>query len=135
MPLPLQHHSTTYQQQSGLLLLQQRQVHWSEPTYHQIAEGAIRTGRRQVHPNAEIFLAKHPRQRQLLEDEDRRIGAVDCPTFFITFSCAENWWPDLRRLLAQLEYHAGNKAEGDAIKANNFNEMSAAAKKVFPLSE
>jgi hypothetical protein len=22
------------------------------------------------------------------------------PTFFITLSCAENWWPDLKRLLA-----------------------------------
>ena len=50
------------------------------------------------------------------------------PTFFITFSCVENWWPDLRRLLAQLEYHAGNKAEGDAINANKFNKMSAATK-------
>ena len=27
------------------------------------------------------------------------------PTFFMTFSCAENWWPDLRRLLEQLERH------------------------------
>mgnify|MGYP003893725311 CR=1 FL=1 len=54
------------------------------------------------------------------------------PTFFITFSCAENWWPDLRRLLAQLEYHAGNKATGDAINNNNFQEISAAAKK-YPL--
>ena len=30
------------------------------------------------------------------------------PTFFITFSCAENWWSDLRRLMAQLEDQAGN---------------------------
>ncbi len=30
------------------------------------------------------------------------------PTFFITLSCAKNWWPDLRRLLYQLEKIAGN---------------------------
>ena len=50
------------------------------------------------------------------------------PKFFIAFSYVEKWWPDLRCLLAQLEYHAGNKAEGDAIRANNFNEMSAVTK-------
>jgi hypothetical protein len=27
----------------------------------------------------------------------------DPPTFFITLSCAGNWWPDLRRLLYQIE--------------------------------
>jgi hypothetical protein len=30
------------------------------------------------------------------------------PTFFITFSCAENWWIDLKCLLAQLEDTAQN---------------------------
>ena len=54
------------------------------------------------------------------------------PTFFITFSCAENWWPDLRRLLAQLEDFAGNKADATAIRANNRNKMTEAAKK-YPL--
>ena len=31
------------------------------------------------------------------------------PTFFIIFKCAENWWPDLRHSLAQLQWHAGNE--------------------------
>jgi hypothetical protein len=30
------------------------------------------------------------------------------PTFFITLSCDKNWWPDLRRLLYQLEKLGGN---------------------------
>ncbi len=29
------------------------------------------------------------------------------PTFFITLSCAKNWWPDLRHLLYQLEKLGG----------------------------
>lgn len=54
------------------------------------------------------------------------------PTFFITFSCAENWWPDLRRLLGQLEEKAGNIVSANAIKNNSFPEMREAAKK-YPL--
>ncbi len=38
------------------------------------------------------------------------------PTFFITLSCAENWWPDMRRLLSQLESFAGNSSKSEAIK-------------------
>jgi hypothetical protein len=30
------------------------------------------------------------------------------PTFFVTLSCAENWWPDLKCLLAQLDENAKN---------------------------
>ncbi len=30
------------------------------------------------------------------------------PTFFITLSCAENWWIDLKHLLAQLKDTAQN---------------------------
>ena len=30
------------------------------------------------------------------------------PTHFITLSCAENWWPDLRRIMVDLERQAGN---------------------------
>jgi hypothetical protein len=51
------------------------------------------------------------------------------PTFFITFSCAENWWPDLRRLLAQLEEGAGNIAERDALNRNCFQQMKQSARK------
>ena len=54
------------------------------------------------------------------------------PTFFITFSCAENWWPDLRRLLGQLEDKAGNIASAAAIRNNSFSDMRNAAKK-YPL--
>lgn len=54
------------------------------------------------------------------------------PTFFITFSCAEHWWPDLRRLLWQLEEIAGNKMEATQIKSNDFTAIQRAAKK-YPL--
>jgi hypothetical protein len=37
------------------------------------------------------------------------------PTFFITLSCAENWWIDLKRLLAQLEDTAQNYLQAEAI--------------------
>lgn len=33
------------------------------------------------------------------------------PNFFITLSCAENWWPDLRRLMVDLETNAGNDGQ------------------------
>jgi hypothetical protein len=41
------------------------------------------------------------------------------PKFFITLSCAENWWPDLKRLLGQLDENAKNypRAEG-VVHAN-----------------
>ena len=54
------------------------------------------------------------------------------PTFFMTFSCAENWWPDLRRLMAQLEANAGNKTQADLLDANNFKAMQRSVKK-YPL--
>ena len=54
------------------------------------------------------------------------------PTFFMTFSCAENWWPDLRRLMAQLQKHAGNKEESKLLRNNDFNAMKRAVKR-FPL--
>ena len=54
------------------------------------------------------------------------------PTFFITLSCAENWWPDLRRLLYQLEKIAGNVKMADAIKNGGRKEMSNSARK-YPL--
>ena len=54
------------------------------------------------------------------------------PTFFITFSCAENWWPDLRRILAQLERHAGNELAAQLLESNDFKAMQKASKK-YPL--
>ena len=54
------------------------------------------------------------------------------PTFFITFSCAENWWPDLRRNLAQLERHAGNITSAQLLEGNDFKAMQKASKK-YPL--
>jgi hypothetical protein len=54
------------------------------------------------------------------------------PTFFITLSCAENWWPDLRPLLSQLESFAGNLSKSEAIKKGCKTAMYNAAKK-YPL--
>jgi hypothetical protein len=54
------------------------------------------------------------------------------PTFFITLSCAKNLWPDLRRLLYQLEKIAGNVKTADAIKNGGRQEMSNSARK-YPL--
>ena len=54
------------------------------------------------------------------------------PTFFMTFSCAENWWPDLRRLIAQLERHAGNDLQATKIEMNDFRAMSKSVKR-YPL--
>jgi len=54
------------------------------------------------------------------------------PTFFITLSCAENWWPDLRCLLYQLEKIAGNAKKAEAPSKNGGRiEMSYAARKYF----
>lgn len=50
------------------------------------------------------------------------------PTHFITLSCAENWWPDLRRLLIQLEIEAGNVGQAWLLKKNNYTAMSKSAK-------
>ena len=54
------------------------------------------------------------------------------PTFFITLSCAENWWPDLRCLLYQLEKVAGNVEKAEAIKNGGRKEMANSARK-YPL--
>jgi hypothetical protein len=53
-------------------------------------------------------------------------------TFFITLSCAENWWPDLQCLLHQLELIGGNHIKAQAIKHGCRKAMSNAARK-FPL--
>ncbi len=53
-------------------------------------------------------------------------------TFFITLSCAENWWPDLWRLLYKLKKIAENTKKADAIKNGGRKEMSNSARK-YPL--
>jgi hypothetical protein len=54
------------------------------------------------------------------------------PTFFITYSCAENWWPDLQCLLYQLELIGGNHIKAQTIKHGCRKAMSNAERK-FPL--
>lgn len=51
------------------------------------------------------------------------------PTHFITFSCAENWWPDLRRLMIELESEANNHSQVDLLKRNNHQAMCRSVKK------
>ena len=51
------------------------------------------------------------------------------PTHFITLSCAENWWPDLRDLYATLAKNAGLTEESELILSGNFRAMSRAARK------
>eukprot|EP00985_Skeletonema_marinoi_P009109 scaffold4204_cov178-Skeletonema_marinoi.AAC.1 len=41
------------------------------------------------------------------------------PTHFVTLSCAENWWPDLRRLLIQLEIEGGNVSQARLLEEND----------------
>ncbi len=50
------------------------------------------------------------------------------PTFFITLSCAENWWIDLKRPLAQLEDTAQNNSWAKAIKDGSMIAMSNASR-------
>jgi hypothetical protein len=47
-------------------------------------------------------------------------------------SCAKNWWPDLRRLLYQLEKLGGNAPKDKAIKNGGRKEISNVARK-YPL--
>lgn len=54
------------------------------------------------------------------------------PTHFITFSCAENWWPDLRRLMIELESEANNQKQVSLLEQNDFKAMCASVKR-FPV--
>ena len=51
------------------------------------------------------------------------------PTLFMTFSCAENWWPDLRRLMIELEKEAGNQQQVTLLEQNNRTAMAKSAKR------
>ena len=54
------------------------------------------------------------------------------PTHFITLTCAENWWADLRDIYADLETNAGNVAEATLLRDGNFRAMCRAARK-YPM--
>jgi hypothetical protein len=54
------------------------------------------------------------------------------PTFFVTLSCAKNWWPDLRHLVYQFEVIGGHYIKAQAIKHGCRKAMSNATRK-FPL--
>lgn len=51
------------------------------------------------------------------------------PTHFITLSCAENWWPDLRRLMISLERTAQNLKQVELLEKNDFKAMTKSAKR------
>jgi hypothetical protein len=44
-------------------------------------------------------------------------------------SCAENWWIDLRHLLAQLEDSAQNYSRAEAIRGGSMTAMSNASQR------
>ncbi len=50
-------------------------------------------------------------------------------TFFITLSCAENWWIDLKHLLAQLEDTAQNYSRAEAMRDGSMLAMSNASRR------
>jgi hypothetical protein len=49
------------------------------------------------------------------------------PTFFITLSCAENWWIDLKRILAHLKDIAQNYLQAEAIRDGSMIAMPNAS--------
>jgi hypothetical protein len=54
------------------------------------------------------------------------------PTHFITLSCAEFWWPDLRRIVAHMERLNGNNEQADDIEKNKLGAISVSVRK-YPL--
>lgn len=54
------------------------------------------------------------------------------PTMFVTLSCAENWWPDLMRLLAQMERSSGDEDQARLIEINDATAIRKSAKR-YPL--
>jgi hypothetical protein len=51
------------------------------------------------------------------------------PTFFLTLSCAENWWPDLKRWLTQLAEKAKNYTQAASIRNGCRIAMANAARR------
>jgi hypothetical protein len=61
---------------------------------------------------------------------DFHIGRGDGPpTHFMTLSCAENWWPDLLRLMIELERAADNIAQVELLEKNDFSAMCKSVKR------
>jgi len=54
------------------------------------------------------------------------------PNMFITLSCAENWWPDLMRILIDMERNAGNFEAARKIEMKDFTQISKSARN-YPL--
>ena len=54
------------------------------------------------------------------------------PTHFITLSCAEFWWSDLRRIVADMEYLSGNQDQAQKIEHNDFTAISTSVRR-YPL--
>jgi hypothetical protein len=54
------------------------------------------------------------------------------PMFFVTLSYAENWWPDLKRILAQLDENTKNYPRAEAIRNGCKISMANAAQR-YPL--
>jgi len=51
------------------------------------------------------------------------------PTHFITLTCAENWWPNLRDIYADLEKIAGREVEAQLLRQGNIQAMRRAARR------
>lgn len=54
------------------------------------------------------------------------------PTIFLTLSCAENWWPELTELIADMEDQCGNTSQAKSVRENNFTEICISVKR-YPL--
>ena len=54
------------------------------------------------------------------------------PTHFITLSCAEFWWPDLRRIIVDMEKLSGDSEQVALIESNNIGAISRSVRK-YPL--
>ena len=51
------------------------------------------------------------------------------PTHFITLTCAENWWPDLREMYTTLENHKENILDGNNSSVKQHNKSSGRKRK------
>ena len=51
------------------------------------------------------------------------------PTHFITLTCAENWWPDLQDIYADIEEMAGRHSEASLLRTGDSKAMGRAARR------
>jgi hypothetical protein len=54
------------------------------------------------------------------------------PTHFITLSCAEFWWPDLRWIVAAMERLGGNIEQAQKTENNDLSAISKSVRR-YPL--